>query len=299
MTFEQMRIFLEAAHYGSFTYAAERLGITQSAVSVCIKKLEEKHAVALFERSGRRLVLTEAGQVLLGEAERILRDVELTIQRIESRRPADPFAIVACTGNAYDHWMAGIACAAGAPQVNLVRAGLDEVTAWVMRGSADVGLTSVMPSHPQFRQVRVFADRLILCAHPLRAREVPEAIGWRELEEHGPVIWEHGDLAPTILAGLAAQRLDPGRLAPAKLRLASSMAVMSALQGGHHLGLVPERAAAPLLRAGLLARVGALEIPVPYWMFALRERDIDALAAHTARAGAALAAVEAALAVKA
>ena len=50
MTFEQMRIFLEAAHFGSFTHAAERLGLTQSAVSVCIKKLEEKHDVALFDR---------------------------------------------------------------------------------------------------------------------------------------------------------------------------------------------------------------------------------------------------------
>jgi len=41
MTFEQMKIFLEAAHFGSFTHAAERLGLTQSAVSVSIKKLEE------------------------------------------------------------------------------------------------------------------------------------------------------------------------------------------------------------------------------------------------------------------
>ena len=32
MTFEQMKIFLEAAHFGSFTHAAERLGLTQSAV---------------------------------------------------------------------------------------------------------------------------------------------------------------------------------------------------------------------------------------------------------------------------
>ena len=65
MTFEQMKIFLEAAHFGSFTHAAERLGLTQSAVSVSIKKLEEKHDVSLFDRSGRRLMLTEAGQVAL------------------------------------------------------------------------------------------------------------------------------------------------------------------------------------------------------------------------------------------
>ena len=60
MTLEQMKIFLEAAHFGSFTHAAERLGLTQSAVSVSIKKLEEKYDVSLFDRSGRRLMLTEA-----------------------------------------------------------------------------------------------------------------------------------------------------------------------------------------------------------------------------------------------
>src|SRR3954454_20207473 len=155
-----MKIFLEAAHFGSFTHAAERLGLTQSAVSVSIKKLEEKHDVSLFDRSGRRLMLTEAGQVLLNEAERILRDVDLTIRRVESRRPAGRSSLVACTANAYDFWMPELlarADAAHAVEVDLVRGTADEVTAWVMRGTADVGVTNIMPSHPQFRQVGVFA----------------------------------------------------------------------------------------------------------------------------------------------
>src|ERR1700730_6243381 len=109
MTFEQMRIFLEAAHFGSFTHAAERLGLTQSAVSVSIKKLEERHNVRLFDRSGRRLLVSEAGQVLLNEAERILRDVELTVRRVEGLRdPDDRRPIIACTRNAYDYWMPGL-----------------------------------------------------------------------------------------------------------------------------------------------------------------------------------------------
>jgi DNA-binding transcriptional LysR family regulator len=66
------------------------------------------------------------------------------------------------------------------------------------------------------------------------------------------------------------------------------MAVISALRGGHYIGFVPERAAGPLLASGIPARIGLVEIPVRYWMFALRERDIDLLAAYVARvAGAA------------
>lgn len=284
MTFEQMKIFLEAAHYASFTHAAERLGITQSAVSVCIKKLEEKHDVALFDRSGRRLVLTEAGQVLLGEAERILRDVELTILRMESRRPVDSFAIAAATFHAYDHWMPEVAASGhgDVPGIRLVRADVDEVTALVMRGSADVGITNVMPSHPQFRATRIFADSLIVCAHPTLARRLPADLGWRDLADHAPLVWEQSDLTPTIAAGLAAHRLDSTRLPDPKLRMTSSAAVISLLKAARHLAVLPERAVGAHLDAGRLERVGSLAIALPYWLFALRERDMGPLAAQIA-----------------
>jgi DNA-binding transcriptional LysR family regulator len=287
MTFEQMKIFLEAAHFGSFTHAAERLGLTQSAVSVSIKKLEEKHDVSLFDRSGRRLMLTEAGQVLLSEAERILRDVELTVRRVESRRPVAPSSLIACTSNAYDFWMPELfarVATANPIEVDLVRGTVEEVAAWVMRGTADAGVTNVMPSHPQFRQVGVFVDRLILCGSPERARQVPDDLGWSNLTDQAPILWEQSELTQTLVLALAAHRADASRLAHPGLRLSSSMAVVSALQGQRYIGVVPERAVSPLLASGVLVRIGLLEIPVHYWMFALRERDIDLLAAHVARA---------------
>ena len=290
MTFEQMKIFLEAAHFGSFTHAAERLGLTQSAVSVSIKKLEEKHDVSLFDRSGRRLMLTEAGQVLLNEAERILRDVELTIRRVESRRPAGQSSLVACTANAYDFWMPELFTrvdAANSVDVDLVRGTIDQVTAWVMRGTADVGVTNVMPSHPQFRQIGVFADRLILCGCPELARQVPDDISWTQLIDQAPILWEQSELTPVLAAAFASHRVDSSRLAHRGLKLSSSAAVISALRGGRHIGFVPERAASPLLASGMLVRIGSVEIQVRYWMFALRERDIDLLAAYVSRAAGA------------
>lgn len=285
MTLEQIRIFLEAAHFGSFTHAAERLGLTQSAVSVCIKKLEDKHDVILFDRSGRRLMLTEAGQVLLSEAERIVQDIELTVRRVESRRPADRQAVVACTFNAYDFWMTEIVHKANSeiPKMDLVRGKVEEVAAWVMRGTADIGVTNILPTHSQFRQVRVFSDRLILCGSPALVRNLPDHLTWDRLADHGPILWEQSDLTPTIMEGLSARRLDGDRLAHPTLKLSSAMAVISALKGGSFLGLLSERAASAWLASGQLKRVGQLEIPLPYWMFALRERDIDEFALQTAR----------------
>jgi DNA-binding transcriptional LysR family regulator len=231
-------------------------------------------------------MLTEAGQVLLNEAERILRDVELTIRRVESRRPAGQSSLVACTANAYDFWMPQLFTgvdAANSMEVDLVRGTVEQVTAWVMRGTADVGVTSAMPSHPQFRHVGVFADRLILCGDPERARQVPDDVTWTQLIEHAPILWEQSELTQTLVAALTAHRADAGRLAHPVLKLSSSMAVISALRGGRYVGLVPQRAAKPLLASGVLVRIGLLAIPVRYWMFALRERDIGVLAAHVAR----------------
>lgn len=287
MTFEQMKIFLEAAHFGSFTHAAERLGLTQSAVSVSVKKLEEQHKVLLFDRSGRRLILTDAGQVLLNEAERILRDVELTIKRVESRRATDQCPLIACTPNAYDFWMPELLARIGVAddaRVDLLRGNVDEVTSWVMRGTADIGVTSTLPSHPQFRQIGVFADRLILCGHPEKAQEIPASLTWTNLVDHGPVLWEHSDLTPTLIAALAGHKIDSNQIVHSRLKLSSSMAIISALQSGRYIGLVPERAVSAMLSSGGLVRIGPIEIPVRYWMFSLREREIEPMASQIANA---------------
>lgn len=287
MTFEQMKIFLEAAHYGSFTHAAERLGLTQSAVSVSIKKLEEKHKVLLFDRSGRRLILTDAGQVLLNEAERILRDVELTVRRVESWRAHDERSIVACTPNAYDFWMPELCarvCTVDGAKVDLLRGNVEEVTSWVMRGTADIGVTKVIPSHPQFQHIGVFADRIILCGRPERAEIIPHGLVWANLIDHGPILWEQSDLTPKLFAALNSHRVDISRIDHPQLKLSSSMAVISALQSGKYIGFVPERAARALLASAALTRIGSIEIPVRYWMFALREREIEPFASRIAKA---------------
>lgn len=59
-----IRVFEAAARLGSFTKAAEELGMTQSAASYQIKVLEERAGTALFVRKIRQIALTEAGEQL-------------------------------------------------------------------------------------------------------------------------------------------------------------------------------------------------------------------------------------------
>ncbi|MFT6398872.1 MAG: LysR family transcriptional activator of nhaA [Bradymonadia bacterium] len=71
LNYAHLRYFWAVAHAGTVTAAAERLHVSQSAVSVQIKALAEAIGHDLFERHGRRLVLTEAGRIALDHADAI------------------------------------------------------------------------------------------------------------------------------------------------------------------------------------------------------------------------------------
>lgn len=78
MEFEQLRHFLKVAELGNFTRAAAEIGLSQSALSRSIARLETDLGQPLFERQVRQVTLTDAGQLLKARAERILALVEDT-----------------------------------------------------------------------------------------------------------------------------------------------------------------------------------------------------------------------------
>ncbi len=72
MNLDQIRNFYEVAVHKSFTLAAEKLFRTQPAISTQVRILEEELGERLFDRIGKRVCLTQAGEILLGYAERML-----------------------------------------------------------------------------------------------------------------------------------------------------------------------------------------------------------------------------------
>jgi DNA-binding transcriptional LysR family regulator len=89
VSLRQLRVFEAAASNRSFSKAAEALHLTQPGVSMHIKELEISAGLPLFERIGRKLYVTEAGQELLGRAREILRalkDAEDTLDGLKGLR---------------------------------------------------------------------------------------------------------------------------------------------------------------------------------------------------------------------
>lgn len=91
LNYNHLRYFWAVAHDGHLTRAAERLNVSQSALSVQIRKLEDRLGHSLFERRGRQLVLTEAGRIVLDHADAIFatgEDLIGTLRRTGVARQA-------------------------------------------------------------------------------------------------------------------------------------------------------------------------------------------------------------------
>jgi len=86
MEFQLLRSFVAVAECGGFHRAAEQLNLTQSTVSQQIKRLELETKRSLFRRTTRSVVLTDDGEMLLGDARRLLQLEEAARQRLAAPR---------------------------------------------------------------------------------------------------------------------------------------------------------------------------------------------------------------------
>lgn len=76
LSLRQLQAFVHASQCGSFSGAAQLMGVTQPALSLLIRQMEDALGLALFHRTTRRITLTVAGQELLAKAQRTLHQLE-------------------------------------------------------------------------------------------------------------------------------------------------------------------------------------------------------------------------------
>ena len=105
---ELLRAFVGVADEGGFTRAAERLHLTQSAISAQIKRLEAQVGCSLLTRSTRAVALTPKGQVLLEYVRSILALHEDIQRRIGSARPTEGIVRIGTSEGFLGGWLAGL-----------------------------------------------------------------------------------------------------------------------------------------------------------------------------------------------
>src|SRR6266516_5955762 len=84
MELRHLRYFLAVAEVGSFSRGADRLGISQPTLSQQMRDLEASLRVSLFQRRGKRILLTSTGIIFQEHARAILRQVENFLQELSS-----------------------------------------------------------------------------------------------------------------------------------------------------------------------------------------------------------------------
>jgi DNA-binding transcriptional LysR family regulator len=185
MTLDQLRIFIAVVEHLHFTRAAEALYISQPAVSAAIQSLEEQYGVKLFHRIGRRIEITEAGQLLQMEAQKILDQVTLTERGLRElndlQRGELKLGSSLTIGNywlpeklsKFKHQHPGIA-------INCTLANTEEICEGTATGLFDLGLVEgeVKPSlKSTLEEESVGGDRLLIVvgkSHPWFERgEIP------------------------------------------------------------------------------------------------------------------------------
>jgi len=173
-TLDQIDVFISAVEAGSFSAAARRLGRAQSSVSDAVANLEESFGTALFDRTKRSPVLTEAGETLLRES-RDLLDRALTLEsHADSLAQGNPTKVTMAIDIPYHFAMEPLRdFAARYPHVDvdLRNPSNGDVPQFILDGHAALGISFAQPQYSQELEFAALGE-LVLChvahrTHPL------------------------------------------------------------------------------------------------------------------------------------
>jgi DNA-binding transcriptional LysR family regulator len=215
MTFTQLEVFAALARVGSFSRAAQMLGISQSGVSHAIKQLETALGVTLFLREGTAATVTEVGCRLLARANDILQQKEALQQEADAEqgmaRGTLRIASFGATSSLrlLPQLLARYQSAHPLVEVQIEEATDDVVVQWLLERRVELGFV-VLPDE-RFDTLPLTEDELVAVlpsAHPLAAKSAVRA-----MDLYGqPFIRTSAGSGPHIDAFLAQEGAVPRTL---------------------------------------------------------------------------------------
>ncbi len=176
MDLYQVRYFLTIAETGNFSRASERLYLSQPSLSTGIKKLEQELGVTLFERGGRRTVLTQAGRSFLEKATIIMEQYQSALHELRGFEEQPILRLGALTTMRVgelaelvsrfqqDHPSVTIELQDGAQE---------KLRQWLENGDVDVALTVLGDREEPQASIALFSQPLLLAVpitHPFAQR---------------------------------------------------------------------------------------------------------------------------------
>lgn len=264
-----LRAFAQVARLGSVSRAAEALGLSQPAVTLQLQSLARQHGVELLERSGRRLIPTQAGEALLGLARPLVDGIDGLEQALHDRlRGLEPTALAVAAGSVALARLLPPALAAGGGVAPSIRhSGGTEALALLRDGTVAMAVGSWLdvPGDIELLPLLQAPARLLVPdAHPLASGEPP---GIDALARHALVL-PRGRQGTRQLVELPFGRA--GLPPPAVVEVGDWHAVSRLVALGQGIGISNALAIEGAGLAGLVARPLPAAFPPRPYAVALR-----------------------------
>jgi LysR family transcriptional regulator, carnitine catabolism transcriptional activator len=274
ISLKHVRAFLAVAHLGNFSRAAERLSLTQPALTMCIKQLEELAGISLFDRTTRSVRLTSAGAHFLPIAERLIHDLDVAIGSISALAEGNVGHVSICAiPSVATHWLPPI-IAAFARDFPNVRLRVEEgnsrrVAHQVWGGEADFGIATQAQDDAELHFNPIVKDPIgLVCLrnHPLA--QLNRALSWRDLD--GYTVLRRGDESwfKTLVENVAnlASRMEASRynvsnieILVAMIRVGLGVTVRPAISFPRFQSLDPELVFLSLTHPKLERKIAVVE----------------------------------------
>lgn len=239
VSLRQLQFFAQVADLGSFSRAAERMAVSQPALSAAIRQVEERLDLRLFDRTTHRVVLTDAGRALLPHAQRLLitarnafadMHAAATRERTTVRVGVMPSAVA----------MVAQAVARLAPtmpelNVNLRDGRSDELLGSLRQGAYDLAVCVPSGIDADLTATLLVEDEMLLVlpsAHPLAA---PSSQPWSALRGSEIVHFTGGSIGKLAAAALH----DNGLTHSSRYRVDQVESLYGLVHSGLALGIMP------------------------------------------------------------
>jgi DNA-binding transcriptional LysR family regulator len=266
MDTRQLAAFCAVVERRSFSQAAERLGVTQPAVSLQVRALEKRLGAQLLDRSGRRVEPTEAGWRLYRGAQRMLSLEEQLVSEVASTTEGElsgDLSIGASTGPAaiaVPLLLCEFQRQNSEVRVRLTVSDTHNVVERVAARDLELGIVGASRRYRGVRFEPFFSDQVILACppgHPFAGRTVT----LDELREETLILMQEGAGVRQIVedglrrTGVRLRDLD------VRLELGLQESVRHAVEGGYGVTFISRTAVESQLAAGTLeeAQVEGLE----------------------------------------
>jgi DNA-binding transcriptional LysR family regulator len=172
MEIRQLKAFLAIAEAKTFTAGARRVNVTQAAISMQIRQLEEEVGLQLFTRTPRRVILTEAGEYLLERARKILREHDSALAEIAEVAGAEMgrLRIGTASGTFAMHQLPWILTKVNEKFPNstlTVSSGTSQkLVDRMMHGEIDIAFVSMPVDNANITTESIFSDEIVAIGHP-------------------------------------------------------------------------------------------------------------------------------------